>query len=73
LRGVYPVGFLARRHALAVAIISYNGSINFGLIADREVADDAERIAEYLDAAVDELLEAAATAAPPTPEAQHVA
>ena len=62
LRGVYPVGFLARRHALAVAIISYNGSINFGLLADREAADDAERIAEYLDAAVDELLRAARVA-----------
>ena len=26
LIGVYPVGFLARNHALAVAILSYNGT-----------------------------------------------
>ncbi len=56
LRGVYPVGFLARRHALAVAIISYNGSINFGLLADREAIDDLESIADYIDDSVRELL-----------------
>jgi diacylglycerol O-acyltransferase / wax synthase len=62
LTGVYPVGFLARRHALALAIISYNGAINFGLIADPDAVGDLERIATYVDAEVGELL--AAVAAP---------
>jgi WS/DGAT/MGAT family acyltransferase len=75
LSGVYPVGFLARRHALAVAIISYNGSINFGLIADREAIDDLEQIAGYIDESVNELLAAAETGASgqPTPVAQQTA
>jgi diacylglycerol O-acyltransferase / wax synthase len=58
LTGVYPVGFLARRHALALAIISYNGAINFGLIADPDSIEDPERIAAHLDAEVGELLAA---------------
>jgi diacylglycerol O-acyltransferase len=62
LTGVYPVGFLARNHALAVAIISYNGAINFGLIADPDSIEDLGRIAEHIDAEVAELL--AAVAAP---------
>jgi hypothetical protein len=74
LTGVYPVGFLARRHALAVAVISYNGSINFGLIADREAIDDLEQIAGYIDESVNELLAAAeAGSGRPTPVAQQTA
>ncbi len=60
LTGVYPVGFLAQRHALALAIISYNGAINFGLIADPDSIEDLDRIAAYVDAEVDELLAAVA-------------
>jgi diacylglycerol O-acyltransferase / wax synthase len=60
LTGVYPVGFLARRHALALAIISYNGRINFGLIADPDAVDDLDRIAEHVDAEVEELRSAVA-------------
>ncbi len=30
LTAVYPIGFLARRHALAIAILSYNGQVGFG-------------------------------------------
>ena len=40
---VYPVGFLARRHALAIAIISYNGAVGFGLLGDRESMGDIEQ------------------------------
>jgi hypothetical protein len=67
LTGVYPVGFLARRHALAIAIVSYNGGINFGLLADRRSIGDPERIAAYLADAVDELLATATSAAAPQP------
>jgi len=58
LTGVYPVGFLPARHALALAIISYNGRLGFGLLADRDSVPDSERIAAYLDQSVDELLAA---------------
>jgi diacylglycerol O-acyltransferase / wax synthase len=60
LVGVYPVGFLAKDHALAIAIISYNGQVNFGLLADRASMGDAEQIAAYIDEEVQDLLGAAA-------------
>ncbi|OJU79884.1 MAG: hypothetical protein BGO11_21490, partial [Solirubrobacterales bacterium 70-9] len=33
LVAIHPVGFLARRHGLAIAILSYNGGVSFGLLA----------------------------------------
>lgn len=64
LTAIYPVGFLARRHALAVAILSYNGGVGFGLLSDPQALPDAERIAGHLAAAVEELQEAAQIASP---------
>jgi WS/DGAT/MGAT family acyltransferase len=61
---VYPVGFLARRHALAIAIISYNGAIGFGLLGDRESMADIDRIGDHIEAAVAELRAAAGIASP---------
>ena len=34
LEGMYPVAFLAGDRALAIAIMSYNGQMSFGLIGD---------------------------------------
>jgi len=65
LTAIYPVGFLARRHALAIAILSYNGKVSFGLLADPDTVPDADRIAGHLDAAVEELRSAAQIASPP--------
>jgi WS/DGAT/MGAT family acyltransferase len=59
VEGVFPIGFLARRHALAIAIVSYNGKVGFGILADRASMPDLERISEYLREAVEELLGAA--------------
>jgi diacylglycerol O-acyltransferase len=64
LTAVYPIGFLAHRHALAIAILSYNGQVGFGLLADPEALPDAERIAGHLAAAVAELRDAAQIASP---------
>lgn len=64
LQDVFPVAFLPAKHALAVAIMSYNGAINFGLLADYEALEDAERIGEAIAGAVEELVEAAAAEAP---------
>ncbi|MGE0067528.1 MAG: wax ester/triacylglycerol synthase family O-acyltransferase [Solirubrobacterales bacterium] len=57
--GVFPVGFLARRHALAIAIVSYNGKVGIGVLADRAAMPDLERISDYLGEAVGELRAAA--------------
>ncbi|MEX2106485.1 MAG: wax ester/triacylglycerol synthase family O-acyltransferase [Solirubrobacterales bacterium] len=65
LTEIHPVGFLARRHALAIAILSYNGRVSFGLLADPGSLPDAERIAGHLDASLAELLGAAQIASPP--------
>jgi WS/DGAT/MGAT family acyltransferase len=61
---VYPVGFLAQRHALAIAIFSYNGAIGFGLLADRESLGDLDRLGAYVDGAIEELRVAAGIASP---------
>jgi WS/DGAT/MGAT family acyltransferase len=41
---VYPVAFLPSGHALAIAIMSYNGEMNFGLLGDFEAVDDIDEI-----------------------------
>lgn len=66
LTAVYPIGFLAKDHALAIAILSYNGQVGFGLLADPEAMPDAERIAAHLAAEVAELSAAAQIASPGT-------
>ncbi len=59
LTAIHPVGFLAHRHALAIAILSYNGQVSFGVLSDPDALPDAERIAEHLASAVEELRAAA--------------
>ncbi|HEX7059844.1 MAG TPA: wax ester/triacylglycerol synthase family O-acyltransferase [Solirubrobacterales bacterium] len=65
LEEVFPVAFLPENHALAVAIMSYNGHINFGLLADYDSMEDAAEIAAGLSRSLEELEEAAASAATP--------
>jgi WS/DGAT/MGAT family acyltransferase len=59
LQDVFPVAFLPEHHALAIAIMSYNGGINFGLLADYDSMADVEEIATALTDSLDELLAAA--------------
>ncbi len=68
LEDVFPVAFLPKNHALAVAMMSYNGGIDYGLLADYDALPDVDLIAEGIDAALSELLEAAARAGAQTPE-----
>ena len=37
---VFPVAFLPKHHALAIAIMSYNGRMNFGLLGDYDALPD---------------------------------
>jgi diacylglycerol O-acyltransferase len=44
----YPVAFLPENHALAVAIMSYNGEMNFGLLGDFDALPDIDSIGEHI-------------------------
>ncbi len=55
----FPVAFLPKDHALAVAIISYNGQMNFGLLADYDALPDLDVVGEGIRASLAELVELA--------------
>jgi WS/DGAT/MGAT family acyltransferase len=59
IREVYPVGFLAHDHALAVAIMSYNGQMNFGLLADSHALPELDQIGGWVSQSIEELIELA--------------
>lgn len=63
LEEVFPVAFLPENHALAVAIMSYNGKVGFGLLADYDAIEDVEVLAQGLSEALAELETAAGKAA----------
>jgi WS/DGAT/MGAT family acyltransferase len=55
----FPMVPLAKRQAVCVGIMSYNGQVNFGLIGDYDAMEDLADLAGDLDASLDELVEAA--------------
>jgi WS/DGAT/MGAT family acyltransferase len=59
LQDLFPVAFLPRDHALAVAIMSYDGGIDFGLLGDFDAMPDLEEFGEMLDESRAELVQAA--------------
>jgi diacylglycerol O-acyltransferase / wax synthase len=56
LEDVFPVAFLPENHALAVAIMSYNGRVNFGLLGDYDALPDIGRIGDGIEASLAELV-----------------
>jgi diacylglycerol O-acyltransferase len=56
---LFPVAFLPENHALAIAIMSYNGGIYFGLLADYDALPDVDVIADGIDESLHELTAAA--------------
>jgi diacylglycerol O-acyltransferase / wax synthase len=56
LQDLFPIAFLPRGHALAVAIMSYNGELCYGLLGDYDALHDIDVFAAGLDDAVNELL-----------------
>jgi diacylglycerol O-acyltransferase / wax synthase len=62
---IFPIAFLPQNHAMAVAIMSYNGRICFGLLADYDSMQDVEEIAHGIERSLAELKEAASAAATP--------
>ena len=59
LEAMYPMVPLAVNQALGIAIMSYNGQLNFGLNADFDAVTDLEALADELRASIDELADAA--------------
>ncbi|MGH2858851.1 MAG: WS/DGAT/MGAT family O-acyltransferase [Solirubrobacteraceae bacterium] len=59
LRELFPVAFLPENHALAVAIMSYNGGLNYGLLGDYDALGDIEVVGEGIDRELAELLRVA--------------
>ena len=56
MEDVFPVAFLPRDHALAIAIMSYDGGLNLGLLADYDALPDVDVIADGIDLALEELV-----------------
>ncbi len=59
LQAMLPMVPLAENQALGIAIMSYNGQLNFGLNADYDAMPDLEALADELRASIDELAAAA--------------
>jgi diacylglycerol O-acyltransferase / wax synthase len=56
---LYPVVPLAQRQALGIAVMSYNGHLGFGLLADYDALPELEQIAQELEQASAALARAA--------------
>jgi WS/DGAT/MGAT family acyltransferase len=56
---VFPIAFLPRDHALAIAIMSYNGQMNFGLLGDYDALPDMDAIAAWIQESLLDLVELA--------------
>jgi diacylglycerol O-acyltransferase len=59
MESIFPMVPLARRQALCVGIMSYNGQVNFGLIGDYDAMADLDSFALDLEAATEEAIETA--------------
>lgn len=65
VEGVYPASSITDfTGALNITLFSYDGNLDFGLIACREVVPDVWKLIDYLREALDELLELARSDAP---------
>ena len=68
MESIFPMVPLARRQALCVGIMSYNGQVNFGLVGDYDAMADLDSFALDLEAATEETI-ASAPAPAPKPQA----
>jgi diacylglycerol O-acyltransferase len=59
LQDLFPIAFLPKRHALAIAIMSYNGGMDFGLLGDYDQMADIDYLGERLEHSLAELVTAA--------------
>ena len=59
LLDLFPVAFLPKDHALAIAIMSYNGAIDYGLLGDYDALPDIDLLVDGIEAGLSDLLDAA--------------
>jgi diacylglycerol O-acyltransferase len=59
LAEIYPVPPLLRNKVLSIGLTSYNGTVFYGVNADREAMPDVDMLQVLITEALDELLEAA--------------
>jgi diacylglycerol O-acyltransferase len=55
MQSIFPMVPLARRQALCVGIMSYDGEVDFGLIGDYDAMADLDSFALDLEGAIDEI------------------
>lgn len=68
---LFPIAFLPEHHGLAVAIMSYDGNMDYGLLGDYDALPDIDVIADRIDASLAELLVAARERSGPTAPARE--
>jgi diacylglycerol O-acyltransferase / wax synthase len=56
MQELVPVAFLPEDHALAIAAMSYNGKLDFGLLGDYDAMPDLDRLAEAFDESLQEMV-----------------
>ena len=56
LAEIFPIPFLAGERALAIAIISYDGKVGFGLLGDYDALPDLDVVAEGIEASLAQLV-----------------
>src|SRR5215207_4369830 len=59
LKEIFPIPFLAGERALAIAIISYDGKVGFGLLGDYDALPDLDVVAEGIEASLAQFVELA--------------
>jgi diacylglycerol O-acyltransferase len=60
---LFPIAFLPKNHALSIAIMSYNGAMNFGLLGDYDAMFDLDDFGAAIEASLAELVALSAAAA----------
>jgi diacylglycerol O-acyltransferase / wax synthase len=59
LREIHPLVPLAAEHALGIAVLSYDGNVCFGIVADPDAVPDLDVVTSSLKGSVEDLLELA--------------
>jgi diacylglycerol O-acyltransferase len=68
LDGLFPMVPLAQNTALGIAIMSYDGQLNFGLAGDYDALADIGTLADELRSSIEELAAAAGVRGAPSPD-----
>jgi diacylglycerol O-acyltransferase len=67
----YPVPPLLEGHPLAIGVTSYDGSVYYGVTADRDMLSDADLLGPCIREALDELVESAIGDQPRAPRGRR--